>query len=305
MGRLAFVFSGQGSQYTGMGKSLCEAAPAAAEVFRMADALRPGTSDQCFSAGKETLSLTQNTQPCVFCVDLAAAAALQAEGITPDYLAGFSLGEVPALAFGGYLSYKDAFAYVCRRGAVMDACAGERKGTMYAVLGLDTAAVETLCETVGGAWPVNYNCPGQTVVACREEAADALAAAVKAQKGRAMKLAVTGAFHSPLMEGAAMILAQAYGALTLQPPRIPVLSNLTARPYEGAGQMFAQVHSPVRWQEIIEYLLAQGVDTFVEVGPGKTLCGLITKQSKEAAVLHVEDGETLRAALAALRPGHQ
>lgn len=303
MGRLAFVFSGQGSQYTGMGKSLCEASPAAAAVFSMADSLRPGTSEHCFAAGKEELSQTVNTQPCVFVVDLAAAAALKEGGVSPDYLAGFSLGEVPALAFGGYLSYEDAFSYVCRRGEAMDVCAGESRGAMLAIMGLEAAVVEELCRAVGDAWPVNYNCPGQIVAACREEKADALAAAVKERKGRAMRLAVSGAFHSPLMEGAAQALAGEYSALALKGPRVPVIANQTARPYEKAEQMFAQVHSPVRWQETVEYLIAQGVDTFVEVGPGKTLSGLIAKISKDVSVLRVEDGETLREALAALGAG--
>lgn len=300
MGGLAFVFAGQGSQYTGMGKSLCEVSPAAAAVFAMADSLRPGTAQQCFAAGKEELSQTVNTQPCVFAVDLAAAAALEEGGLSPDYLAGFSLGEVPALAFGGYLGYEDAFSYVCRRGEAMEACAGESRGAMLALLGLDAAAAEELCRAVGDAWPVNYNCPGQIVAACREERADALAAAVKERRGRAMRLAVSGAFHSPLMEGAARVLEGEYGSLALKEPCIPVIANLTAEPYERAEQMFAQVHSPVRWQETIESLLARGVDTFVEVGPGKTLSGLIAKISKETSVLHVEDADTLRGVLAAL-----
>lgn len=286
-----------------MGHSLCKASPAAAAVFAMADAIRPGTSQQCFAAPKEALSLTVNTQPCVFAVDLAAAAALREAGVSPDYLAGFSLGEVPALAFGGYLSDEDAFSYVCRRSEVMDRCAGENRGAMLAVLTLSAAAVEELCAQVGDAWPVNYNCPGQIVVSCREEKADALAAAVKERKGRVMKLAVSGAFHSPLMAGAAEVLEREYGSLVLNAPVSPVVANLTARPYEEAAQMFAQVHSPVRWQETVEYLLAQGVDTFVEVGPGKTLSGLISKISKEAAVLRVEDAETLGEVLAALRAG--
>jgi [acyl-carrier-protein] S-malonyltransferase len=300
MGGLVFVFAGQGSQYTGMGKSLCEVSPAAAAVFATADSLRPGTAQQCFTAGKEELSQTVNTQPCVFTVDLAAAAALEEGGLSPDYLAGFSLGEVPALAFGGYLGYEDAFSYVCRRGEAMEACARENRGAMLSLLGLDAAAVEELCRAVGDAWPVNYNCPGQIVAACREERADALAVAVKERRGRAMRLAVSGAFHSPLMEGAARVLEEEYGSLVLREPCIPVVANLTAEPYEGAGQMFTQVHSPVRWQETIESLLARGVDTFVEVGPGKTLSGLIAKISKETSVLRVEDADTLRGALAAL-----
>ncbi len=303
MGRLALVFAGQGSQYTGMGQSLCEGSAAAAAVFAMADTIRPGTSEQCFTAGKEVLSRTANTQPCVFAVDLAAAAALEEGGIRPDYLAGFSLGEVPALAFGGYLSQEEAFSYVCRRGEAMDACAGENRGAMLAALGLEAAAVEELCRGIGEAWPVNYNCPGQTVVACREEHAEALAAAIKAAGGRAMRLAVSGGFHSPLMAGAAEVLAVEYGSLALREPRVRVIANQTARPYERAGQMFDQVCSPVRWQETIEYLLARGVDTFVEVGPGKTLGGLISKISKEASVLRVEDAKTLEEALAALGAG--
>ncbi len=303
MGRLALVFAGQGSQYTGMGKSLCEVSPAASAVFAMADAVRPGTSEQCFAGGKEELSLTVNTQPCVFAADLAAAAALREAGVSPDYVAGFSLGEVPALAFGGYLSDEDAFRYVCRRGEAMDQCARESKGAMLAVLSLSAATVEEICQTVSGAWPVNYNCPGQIVVACEEERVDALTAAAKSAKGKAIRLAVSGAFHSPLMEGAAAALAEEYSSLTLSTPAIPVIANQTARPYEGAAQMFAQVHSPVRWQETIEYCLAQGVDTFIEVGPGKTLSGLIAKISKEVSVLRVEDGETLRETLQSLNAG--
>ena len=297
MAKLAFVFPGQGTQHTGMGQELCSLSPAAAEVFAKADAIRPGTSTQCFSATKDELTLTANTQPCMFCADYAAAAALAERGIRPDYLAGFSLGEVPALAFGGYLSFEDAFRYVCRRAELMAMCAEKSGGSMFAVMGLSSIAVEEICAEIDGTFPVNYNSPAQTVVACREDAGAALAAAVKARKGKALKLAVGGGFHSPMMDGASAGLADEFSSIQFEKPAIPVISNLTAREYEAPSQMFLQVNSPVRWQDTVQYLISQGVDTFVEVGPGKALSGLIGKISAETAVLRVENQETLNTAL--------
>lgn len=299
MGKIAFVFSGQGAQYTGMGQELCAQSPAAAQAFAQADALRPGTSETCFTADKEQLSVTKTTQPCVFTVDYAAAAALREAGIAPDYLAGFSLGEVAALAFGKYMSFEEAFRYVCRRAELMDACAQREHGVMFAVLNLNAQQVEALCAQLDGAYPVNYNSPAQTVVSCREPCAEDFAALVKQAGGRAMKLAVSGGFHSPMMDEAAETLAQEYADLQLAAPELPVISNVTARPYEAAAQMFLQVHAPVQWQATVEYLIAQGVDCFYEVGPGKTLTGLIKKISKDVAAYNVEDQATLEKALQA------
>ncbi|MBQ1517963.1 MAG: ACP S-malonyltransferase [Clostridia bacterium] len=297
MGKIAFVFSGQGAQYTGMGKELYDCSPAAKAVFDMADSVREGTSAQCFEGAQEVLNRTVNTQPCVFAADLAAAAAVKEKGITPDYVAGFSLGEIAALGFSGILSYEEAFKLVCRRGELMDISAHEREGTMVAVLKLAPQKVEEIAAGFQDTYPVNYNSPAQTVVATSVENADKLADAVKEEKGRAVKLAVSGAFHSPFMNSASIGLAEYLDGVTLGTPDMPVYSNVTAQPYSGDYKelITKQVINPVQWQKTIENLVAEGVDTFIEVGVGKTLSGLIKKINSDVRVFNVENKETLEA----------
>ncbi len=297
MGKIAFVFSGQGAQYTGMGRELYECSPAAKAVFDMADSIREGTSNQCFEADKETLSITVNTQPCVFTADLAAAAAVAEKGIRPDYLAGFSLGEIAALGFGGVMSYEEAFRLVCKRGELMDKAAKENEGAMVAVMKLTPERVEELARQFDSTYPVNYNSPAQTVVATTKENADKLVEAVKAEKGKGVKLAVSGAFHSPFMRSAAEGLGEYLADKELKTPEIPIYSNVTAQPYSGDIKQLikAQAESPVQWQKTVENLIAEGVDTFIEVGVGKTLAGLIKKINKDVRVFNVENSETLEA----------
>ncbi len=297
MGKIAFVFSGQGAQYTGMGRELYECSPAAKAVFDMADSIREGTSNQCFEADKETLSITVNTQPCVFTADLAAAAAVAEKGIRPDYLAGFSLGEIAALGFGGVMSYEEAFRLVCKRGELMDKAAKENEGAMVAVMKLTPEKVEELARQFDSTYPVNYNSPAQTVVATTKENADKLVEAVKAEKGKGVKLAVSGAFHSPFMRSAAEGLGEYLADKELKTPEIPIYSNVTAQPYSGDIKQLikAQAESPVQWQKTVENLIAEGVDTFIEVGVGKTLAGLIKKINKDVRVFNVENSETLEA----------
>ena len=299
MGKIAFVFSGQGAQYSGMGQSLCEASPAAKFVFELADSLRPGTSSQCFSGTVEELSVTKNTQPCLYCVDLAAAKALEEKGVRADYAAGFSLGEVAAAAFAGIFTDKSGFEFVCRRAEAMQKAAGENPGSMAAVLKLTNEKVEELCGKFTRVWPVNYNCPGQLVVAGESGQLKEFQELVKAEGGRAAPLAVSGGFHSPFMESAASELEGVLANIELDKPRLPVYANFTAKPYSDNAKelLMSQVKSPVRWQETVEALAAQGVDTFLECGPGKTLCGLIKKTVKTARVFQVQDAETLNAAL--------
>ena len=295
MGKIAFVFSGQGAQYTGMGKELYECSPAAKAVFDMADKVRPGTSKQCFTAQKEELGLTVNTQPCVFTVDLAAACAVEELGIKPDYIAGFSLGEIASLGFSGILSKEDAFKLVCRRARLMDEAASKSRGAMVAVMKLTPEKVEQLCGKFENAWPVNYNSPAQTVAAMDEALVEDFTAAVREQRGKAVRLAVSGAFHSPFMESASAGLDAYLKNVELSQPEIPVYSNVTAQPYSGDFKelIVNQAKSPVRWQKTVENLIHEGVDTFIEVGPGKTLMGLIKKIDTKVSVYHVENKATL------------
>ena len=207
MGKVAFVFSGQGAQYSGMGKSLYEASPAAKAVFDTAEQIRPGTIAQCFESPVEELSVTKNTQPCLFCVDLAAAEALREAGVAAD-------------------------------------------------------------------------------------------------GGKAVPLKVSGGFHSPFMESASIRLAEVLGGMDVKAPQVPVYANYTAEPYtvQTAKELLVkQVSNPVRWQQTVEKLLEDGVDTFIEVGAGKTLCGLIKRMSRTAKIYNVEDAASLAAAVAAVR----
>ena len=295
MGKIAFVFSGQGAQYSGMGKAMAEASPAAKAVFDMADSVRSGTSRQCFEGSAEELCQTVYTQPCVFAADLAAAYALTERGITPDSVAGFSLGEIAALAFSGMLSDEEAFRLVCKRGELMDKAARENPGAMAAVMKLTAAQVEEICRRFGSTYPVNYTSPAQTVVATAGENAEAFCQAVKEAGGKAKLLAVSGAFHSPFMAQAAQGLADYMEDITFSEPRTVIYSDVTAKPYEGDYKALvkAQVESPVRWQSIVENMIADGTDTFIEVGVGKTLTGLIKRISPEVRAFKAETPEDI------------
>ena len=302
MSKIAFVFSGQGAQAPGMGKELYDCSPAAKAVFDLADSIRPGTSQQCFEGTQEELNVTINTQPCLFACDLAAAKAAQERGIQPDCAAGFSLGEAAAVAFSGMLTEAEAFSMVCKRAELMNEAAQKNPGAMAAVMKLSPQQVETLCGPIENAWPVNYNSPKQTVVAASADTIDQVVEAASAQRGRAVKLAVSGAFHSPLMHSAADGLREYLASVSLREERLPVYANLTAEPYgeDKKETMAAQCENPVRWQKTIENIIANGVDTFIEVGVGKTLAGLIKKINPEVMVYQIENKEGLDAAAEAL-----
>ena len=302
MSKIAFVFSGQGAQAPGMGKELYDCSPAAKAVFDLADSIRPGTSQQCFEGTQEELNVTINTQPCLFACDLAAAKAAQERGIQPDCAAGFSLGEAAAIAFSGMLTEAEAFSMVCKRAELMNEAAQKNPGAMAAVMKLSPQQVETLCGPIENAWPVNYNSPKQTVVAASADTIDQVVEAASAQRGRAVKLAVSGAFHSPLMHSAADGLREYLASVSLREERLPVYANLTAEPYgeDKKETMAAQCENPVRWQKTIENMIANGVDTFIEVGVGKTLAGLIKKINPEVTVYQIENKEGLDAAAEAL-----
>ena len=302
MGGVALLFAGQGAQHPAMGVDLIEASPVAAEVFAIADEVRPGTSEQCRSASKEELSQTENTQPCVFVHDLAAAAALRERGVVPAACAGFSLGEVAALTFAGAFDARAGFELVCERAALMAAAAERHPGGMRAVIKLDAAQVENLAKQAGeDCWPVNYNSPQQTVVAGAPEALQELDVLVKEAGGRAMKVAVSGAFHSPYMaeatEGLATYIQAGHAP---SPLLIPVMANMTAAPYpadpRAASDVLAnQVSHAVRWVDTLHTLQNQGIDTFIEVGPGKTLSGLVKRTLSDVRVYSCETAEQVAA----------
>lgn len=297
MGKIAFVFSGQGAQYSGMGKALCSSSAAAKAVYDMADGVREGTSKMCFEGSAEDLNRTVNTQPCVFTADLAAARALKEKGIKPDCVAGFSLGEIAALAFSGILTDEEAFKLVCKRGELMDKAATENPGAMAAVMKITPEQVEEICKGFDKTYPVNYNSPAQTVVATTSENAEAFCEAVKAAGGRAKLLAVSGAFHSPFMAQAAHGLAEYMKDIDFKKPQLEIYSDVTALPYEGDYKALvkAQVESPVRWQSIVENMIDNGVDTFIEVGVGKTLTGLIKRINGGVKAFKVETHEDIEA----------
>lgn len=302
MGSVAFLFAGQGAQHPAMGVDLIEASPAAAEVFAIADEVRPGTSEQCRSASKEELSQTENTQPCVFVHDLAVAVALRERDVVPAACAGFSLGEVAALTLAWAFDTRAGFELVCERAALMAAAAERHPGGMRAVIKLDAAQVEDLAAKAGeDCWPVNYNSPQQTVVAGAPDALQALDVLVKEAGGRAMKVAVSGAFHSPYMaEATCGLAAYIEAGHAPSPLLIPVVANMTAAPYPADSQaasdvLAQQVSHAVRWVDTLHALQDQGIDTFIEVGPGKTLSGLVKRTLSDVCVYSCETAEQVAA----------
>ena len=279
MGKVAFVFSGQGDQFPGMGKDLAARYPEAAEVFARFDKIRPGTSAQCFQGTEEELRETRNTQPCLYALETAITAVLGERNLRPQGAAGFSLGEVTAAAAAGIFDQETGFRLVCRRGELMQEAAETADTAMAAVLKLSPDAVEAICRDFPGMYPVNYNCPGQLSVSGRADQLSAFGAAVKAAGGRMIPLKVRAAFHSPYMEQAAKAFRLELERAAARRGDIPLYSNLTARPYtEDAVDMLSrQIASPVRWEELIRQMIADGYDTFWEIGPGQTLTNMIRR----------------------------
>ena len=295
MGGVSFLFSGQGDQFPGMGQNLYETYPAAREAFDLCESLRPGTLEQCFRGTAEELKETRNTQPCLFAMELAAAAVLEEKGIVPEAAAGFSLGEVTAAAFTGIVDRETGFRLVCNRGTLMQAAAEQFDTSMAAVVRLTPETVQELCSRYSQVYPVNFNCPGQITVSGLAEQMTAFAADVKAAGGRAIPLKVGGAFHSPFMAQAAQAFADELAKAAMSKGRMPLYSNVTALPYEEDPRtlLAKQIASPVLWERIIRNMADAGMDTFIEIGPGKTLTNMVKKILPQAKTYCVAEMETL------------
>jgi len=295
MGKIAFVFPGQGSQHIGMGREIYEASAAAR---RLLDDM-PDVKRLVFDSQLES-ELTANAQPALFAADLMCAAALNERGVTADGAAGFSLGEIPTAVYCGILSRQAAYDFVNIRAAAMKRCADDTPGGMFAVLKLGVDDVEEICASAG-AYPANYNCPGQTVVSCAEQQYGELTGAVISRSGKAVKLAVSGPFHSPYMERAAQRCAEYLTGVSFNEPAMPLYANATGRPYGDARALLArQIDHPVLWQKTIERMAADGFDIFVETGPGAVLSGLIKRIDASLTVLQVCDKASLETTLDAL-----
>lgn len=296
MGKIAFLFSGQGAQHPGMGLDLYNNSPIAKKLFEQLELIKPGTMSLCFNGTKEELTQTKNTQPCLYCVDLAAALSLYVNGVIPDVLAGFSLGELAALSFAGSMSYENGFKIVCKRGEYMQDAGDERESSMMAVLKLDNETVENLCKKYNEVYPVNYNYPGQLVVSGLKAEMELFKLDVKDAGGKTLPLSVSGAFHSPFMSSAQTKFKEYLKGFEFNAPKAPVYSNCTAIPYtrDVAALLSSQLMNPVLWQKSVENMINDGVDTFIEVGVGKTLSGFISKISQDVSVYNAEDMESLR-----------
>ncbi len=312
MGKLAFIFPGQGSQAAGMGKALAEAFPEARAVFDTVDAaLGEKLSTLCFEGPEESLKLTANTQPAILAVSAAAAAVLAARGVTPDLVAGHSLGEYSALVCAGALSAPDAARAVRARGTFMQEAVPAGKGAMSAVLGLDPSRVRELCEETARATglvcsPANYNEPAQTVIA--GDAAAVEVAGVKLKEAgakRVVPLPVSAPFHCALMAAVGPRLEAVLRGVALAAPRVPVVTNVEATANADAARivplLVQQVTSPVRWIECVEELVRQGATRLVEVGPGRVLSGLVKRIDRSVEVFNVEDPASLEKTLAAVK----
>ena len=301
---LAYIFPGQGSQYPGMGKDLAENFGAARMVFEeVDDALGFKISQLCFEGPAETLQLTENTQPAIVSVSVAALRALESEGFPrPEYVAGHSLGEYSALVAAGSISLTDAVKTVRVRGRYMQEAVHAGQGAMAAVIGLQLAVIEEICKQASQdqvCAPANINSPNQVVIAGNAEAVDRAIELLK-EKGakRVVKLNVSAPFHCALMMPAQVRLAADLEALSLDDLRTPLVSNVDAIEVREAvsarDSLVRQVSSPVRWLQSIELLIRQGIDTFVEVGPGKVLSGLLRQINRDVKSLNVEDSESLK-----------
>jgi len=296
--KVAFCFPGQGSQDVGMGRALAEQFPEARTVYEEAsDAAGFDVARVCFEGPIEELTRTEIQQPALVATSIACLHAVETLGIRPDYVIGHSVGEYSALAAAGALSTRDAVAIVSERGRAMAEAAQEHPGAMAAVLGLDDEVVEELCSTIDNVWPANYNCPGQVVVSGENTAIDRLIEEATSRGARrAIKLRVSGAFHSPLVARAADRLRPALERINWSDPVPPFMSTVTAK-FESAQRLAAllveQLTGPVKFTQAVRGLVREGVEIFVEIGPGEVLTGLLRRCDRSLRTVAVGTPEGL------------
>jgi [acyl-carrier-protein] S-malonyltransferase len=297
-GKIAFCFPGQGSLEAGMGREIAYAVPEAMEVYRRAsEASGLDLVHLCFEAPESELVQTEVQQPALVATSLAVLAAIRAQGYKPDFVVGHSVGEFAALAAAGAIDVKGAIALVRERGLAMAAAAKENPGSMAAILGLADEVVEALCQKITRVWPANYNCPGQIVISGENLAVDECCNEAQLHGARrTVKLRVSGAFHSPLIERAAERLRPAVEKARFSEPIAPFMSTVTAK-IEPAQRMAAllveQLTAPVKFTQAARELMRQGVKVFVEVGPGNVLSGLLKRIDRSVKAIPVSDVASL------------
>ncbi len=298
MKKIAFLFPGQGSQTIGMGKDFFDHFKVAREVFEEADdTLHFSISKLCFEGPEDELKLTENTQPAVLTASIAALRVLQTErGVQPLLTAGHSLGEYSALVAVGAFAFADALRTVRLRGKFMQEAVPVGEGTMAAVLGLDPEELERICEEASDGevvTPANFNCPGQIVISGHTSAVERAIELVKRKGKKAMPLQVSAPFHSPLMKPAGLQLKEVLKDIPITEFKVPVVTNVEARPNSVPERvkplLVEQVSSPVRWEESIREMIQEGIEQFLEVGPGKVLSGLMKRIDSKAETSHIED----------------
>ncbi|AFI28273.1 malonyl CoA-ACP transacylase [Bacillus sp. A053] len=311
MSKIAFLFPGQGSQFIGMGKELYEQVPAAKRLFDEADeTLETKLSSLIFEGAAEELTLTYNAQPALLTTSIAVLEKFKESGITPDFTAGHSLGEYSALVAAGALSFKDAVYTVRKRGEFMNEAVPAGEGAMAAILGMDAEALKQVTDKVTKEGNLvqlaNLNCPGQIVISGTAKGVE-LASELAKENGakRAIPLEVSGPFHSELMKPAAEKLKEVLDACDIKDADVPVISNVSAdlmtEKAEIKQKLIEQLYSPVRFEESINKLIAEGVTTFVEIGPGKVLSGLVKKVNRRLKTIAVSDPETIELAIQTLK----
>lgn len=309
MSKVAFIFAGQGAQYVGMGKELAENIESSKRVFEEAnEALGFDIAKLCFEGPKEDIDKTENTQPAVVTMSIAVLRALEEKGIKPDVVAGLSLGEYSAHVCSGTIDFTTAVKLVRKRGRFMQEAVPVGVGTMAAILGMDASKVKEICReacTFGIVEPANFNCPGQIVIGGEIKAVEEASRMFKEQGAKVMPLSVSAPFHTSMLKPAAERLALELENIEFKGMKTPIITNVTGDYIEDVdsvkGLLKTQVMSSVLWENTILKMLEDGVDTFIELGPGKVLSGFVKKVDRKVKVVNIEDIKSLEKAVEMLK----